>query len=241
MDIADERFGGVSALALDRGVLIALTDSGTVIRFPMPGRGGRALVRDLPAGPGPPQFKVNRDSEALARDPAGRGWWVAFETWNQLWLYDPSFRRAMARVDLGKNRWRRNRGLEAIAAGAEGMLLLPESGREWLRLKGDSLQSYRLQNPFGAIADAARLPDGRLLLVSRDFGLTGIAKHVLVAEERRGDLAVRSIARIALGARDNVEAIAAEPRAGGGTRLWLLTDNDFRPRAPTLLVALDLP
>jgi len=54
-------------------------------------------------------------------------------------------------------------------------------------------------------------------------------------------LAVRSIARIALGARDNVEAIAAEPRAGGGTRLWLLTDNDFRPRAPTLLVALDLP
>ena len=28
---------------------------------------------------------------------------------------------------------------------------------------------------------------------------------------------------------------------GGGTRLWMMTDNDFRPRKATLLVAVDLP
>ena len=75
----DPRFGGVSALAIDRGQLLAVTDSGSVIRLPMPGAGGRATVRDLPAGPGNSSFKSNRDSEALARDPEGRGWWVAFE------------------------------------------------------------------------------------------------------------------------------------------------------------------
>jgi hypothetical protein len=26
-----------------------------------------------------------------------------------------------------------------------------------------------------------------------------------------------------------------------GTRLWLITDNDFRPRKATVLLALDLP
>ena len=68
VEIDDPRFGGVSALALDGEALLALTDSGTVIRFPRPGDGGKAFIRDLPAGPGIPQFKVNRDSEALARD-----------------------------------------------------------------------------------------------------------------------------------------------------------------------------
>ena len=238
--VDDPRFGGVSALAMDGHALLALTDSGSVIRFPQPGRGGRALVRDLPAGPGIPQFKVNRDTEALARDPGGRGWWVAFEHWHQLWLYDPGFRHALARIDLGENRWPANRGIEAMVADPGALLLFPEGGSEWLRLAGNRLRSSRLANPYGYIADAARLPDGRLLLVTRQFGVGGIAKHVAVAERSNGKLGLRSLATLGLGATDNVEAIAAEPLPDG-TRLWLMTDNDFRARAPTYLVALDLP
>ena len=241
VEVDDPRFGGVSALAIDRGALLALTDSGTVIRFPRPGQAGRAFVRDLPAGPGSAERKIDRDSEALARDPAGRGWWVAFEFWHQLWLYDPAFRRPLSRIDLGERGWRDNAGVEAMDFAAGGLLLLPEPGGQWLRLRGRRIEAGRLTNPYGDVADAVRLPDGRLLLVTRRFGLSGIAKHLVEVTEEDGGLSLRHLAALPLGARDNVEAIAAEPRPGGGTRLWLMTDNDFRPRKATLLVALDLP
>lgn len=241
VEVADPRFGGVSALAIDRGKLVALTDSGTVVRLPMPGTPGRAVLHDLGAGPGSPGFKGNRDSEALARDPAGRGWWVAFERSNQLWLYDPGFTRALHRIDFGKRRWRRNKGIEAMIAGSGGLTLFPEGGREWLTVGRDGARSRPLRSRFGNIADAATAPDGRLLLVTRKAGMAGLAKQLVTAEEANdGVLELRSLARLGLGATDNVEAIALEPRPGGA-RLWLMTDNDFRPRAPTYLVALDWP
>ena len=239
--VDDPRFGGVSALAIDGEALLAVTDSGSLIRLPHPGRGNEALVLDLPAGPGIPQFKVNRDSESLVRDPAGRGWWVGFEFWHQLWLYDPGFARALKHIDLGEDRWRANGGLEAIAADSRGLLLFPQSGDEWLHLDGQRLRRHRLVSPFGDLADATRLPDGRLLLVTRKFGLNGLDKHLVWAEEKGGKLNLRRIARLGLGRRDNIEGLAAQPLGQTGARLWLITDNDFRPRAPTLLVALDLP
>jgi hypothetical protein len=241
VQVDDPRFGGVSALTSDGDNLLAVTDSGSIIRLPRPGRGTHALVKDLPAGPGLPQFKVNRDAESLVRDPAGRGWWVAFEFWHQLWLYDAAFGRALERIDLGEDRWRANGGLEAIAADSRGLLLFPQTGKEWLRLDGRHLQQHPLDSPFGDLADAARLPDGRLLLVTRKFALTGLDKHLVLAVKGGGKLSLRPITRIALGARDNVEGLAVQPLGRRGTRLWLITDNDFRPRKATLLIALDLP
>lgn len=241
VDVDDDRFGGVSAVTVDQGSLLALTDSGTVVRLPMPGRPGHAFVHDLGVGPGSAAFKSSRDSEALARDPAGRGWWVAFENWQQLWLYDPKFGTALKRIDLGKRRWRHNRGVEAIIADGDGLTLFPEGGREWLQLSAGQLFVRRLANRLGNIADAVRLPDGRLMLVTRKPGVAGLEKHLVVAQRSTdGGIALRSLAALGLGPFDNVEAIAAEARTGR-TRLWLMTDNDFRARAPTYLVALDLP
>ena len=241
VEVADPRFGGVSALAIDRDRLVALSDSGTVIRFPRPGASGMAFVHDLPEGPGSAGFKSNRDSEAMARDPAGRGWWIAFENWDQLWLYDGGFRKTLRRIDLSGEGWKANRGVEALVADADGMIVFPERGGEWLRLRRGRIDRYRIENRYGFIADAARAPDGRLLLVARKIGLAGLAKRLVAANEgRSGVLDLRSLARLNLGVTDNVEAIAAEPRPRG-TRLWLMTDNDFRPRAPTYLVALDMP
>jgi hypothetical protein len=91
------------------------------------------------------------------------------------------------------------------------------------------------------VADAVRLSDGRVLLVTRQFGMGGITKHLVEARLRDGDLTLWPIAELKLRARDNIEAIAAEPRAVAGTRLWMMTDNDFRPRKATLQVAVDLP
>ena len=241
VEVSDARFGGVSALALKQGNFLALTDSGTLVRFPRPGLSGPAFVSDLGGGPGSADFKSSRDSEALARDPHGKGWWVAFENWHQLRLFGPDFRGTVRRVDLGKERWHHNRGVEALVADGDSLLLFPEGGREWLEIRGTRVARYHLANRFGSISDAVRLPDGRLLLATRKLGLAGLDKHLVVGERGKdGALRLHPIARLRLGALDNIEAMAAEPRAGG-TRLWLMTDNDFRARAPTYLVALDWP
>lgn len=240
VEVADPRFGGVSALALDGGRLVALTDSGTVILLPKPGHDGRALVRDLPAGPGTPGFKYNRDAEALTRDASG-GWWVAFENWNQLWLYDGSFTRSLARIDLGHQRWRENHGVEAMIADGRRLSLFAEDGDQWLEVEGSRLRKHRLSSPFGSISDATRASDGRLLLISRKMALGGLEKRLLEARSTEGRFSLRPLAQLGLDATANVEGIAAEPNMPHGTRLWLITDNDFRPRKATVLLALDLP
>lgn len=241
VEVDDARFGGVSALAIGQSGLLALTDSGTVINLPRPGQGQRAFLRDLPDGPGNPRFKRHRDSEALVRDPQGRGWWVAFEQWHQLWLFDLDFSRALRRVDFGRDRWRANKGIEGMVADRQGLTVFPEPGMEWLRLDAEGAVSRPLANRFGYIAEAARTPDGRLILVARELTLAGLAKRLVFVDEKAGTLALHPLARLELGATANVEAIVAEPGPVAGTRLWLMTDNDFRPRTPTLLVALDLP
>jgi hypothetical protein len=237
--VDDPRFGGISALAAEGGGLLALTDSGTLIRLPRPGRGqDTALVRDLPDGPGSPRFKANRDSEALARDPRGRGWWVAFENRHELWLYDRAFSRALARVRLPARGWRANKGVEAMLSGRDGLLLFHEGGREMFRMGGDAFRRQRLANRFGSLSDAVTAPDDRRLILARRAGLAGLDNRLLILD---GGSSLRLAARLGLGPLDNAEALAAESLGDGGTRLWLMTDNDFRAGTRTLLVAIDLP
>jgi len=239
VEVDDPRFGGVSAVAIDHGRLLALTDSGTLIQLPMPGRGRGAIVRDLPAGPANSGSKINRDSEALARDPAGRGWWVAFEQWHQLWLYDHDFSRALARIDFGRHRWSDNKGIEAMIADDGGLLIFPERGEEWLRIRGKSMEAGHLVSHYGYVSDGVRIPDGTILLVTREMDLAGLAKRLVTVEQEGSSKALRPLARLELGALDNVEAIASEPGINGAIRLWCMTDNDFRRGQRTLLVALD--
>jgi hypothetical protein len=234
----DPRFGGVSALAIDGASLVAVTDAGAVIRFPLPlGDTATAAIKNLPSGPGRPGYKRHRDAEALARDPAGRGWWVAFENHNQLWLYDRDFSRALGRVDFGRRRWPRNEGIEAMVAEPGGLLLLPEAGASVVRIKGTRMRSSPLANPMGRLSEAVRLCDGRTMVIARRARLEGF--HNALVPLLPGDRLGQSI-RLGLGSLDNAEALAAEP-ISNGTRLWLMTDDNFRWPMRTLLVALDLP
>lgn len=233
----DPRFGGLSALAVDGDALLALTDSGVVIRFIPPRRASapiRFVLHDLPAGPGSAWRKAGRDSEALLRDPAGRGWWVAFEGHHSVWLYDRAFGRTRAARRL-RVRWPDNKGGEALVSGAAGAIYaLPEMGGPIVAVAGP--RATIAVPP--AISDAARLPDGRLALLVRRFGARGFASEVVIAA-MRGRAA--NVIRLPLGALDNPEGLAAAPLANGGTRLWIVTDNDFRSWTPTLLIALDMP
>lgn len=233
---ADPRMGGVSALAVDRGGLLALTDSGVTIRLPKPvAARGVAEFRDLPSGPGQSNQKSGRDSEALARDSAGRGWWVAFEHFHSAWLFDRDLRRVIRTVDLSAMGWRSNLGAEGAVSTEEALLLFPESGEEIVRVRDSRIARTALANPSGNLSDASMLPDGRIVVIARTYSPAGFSSRLLLFDKGR----LRPLAKLALGRLDNAEAIAAEPLAGGGTRLWVMTDNDFRRRVPTLLIALD--
>lgn len=238
----DPRLGGVSALALEGDTLIALTDSGAIVRFAKP-RGGsvEALIRELPDGPEDPRFKSRRDSEALVRDPSGRGWWAAFENRNQLWLYDEGFGHALGRIDFGKGRWPRNRGIEGLASAGDALLLFPERGNTVVEVGGSSERTIPIENPAGRISDAARLPTGELLVVNRHLTALGFANSVAVLERTRSGFRYRDRIPLGVSALDNVEALAPERLADGRIRLWLMTDDNFQRPLRTLLIALDWP
>ena len=225
----DRRFGGLSALAVDRGALVALTDSGVVVRFAPPDANERLRItlHDLPGGPGSPLRKSSRDSESLLADAGGRGWWVAFENRHSLWLFDQPFRRVLAQRRLVVD-WSSNRGGEALVADGARVLVLPENG-------GAAVGGAMIA-PAGS-ADATRLPDGRLVVLVRSIGLKGFDNQLRIAAG-----AGKPARRIALdlGALDNMEGIAAAPLPNGGTRLWIVSDDNFRPWMRTLLIALDI-
>jgi hypothetical protein len=229
LSAADPRFGGLSALAVEGGELIALTDSGVVVRFAPPGAGSRLRIalRDLPDGPGSQFRKSGRDSESLLADRNGRGWWVAFENRHALWLFSRDFGRVLEKRPL-KVKWRANRGGEALVQGQAGVMVLPEGG-------GAAAGGDMIAPPW--VSDAARLPDGRLIMLIRRPALRGFDNQLWIASG-----AGRPARRVALdlGMLDNMEGIATAPLPNGGTRLWIVSDNNFRPWMRTLLVALDL-
>ena len=235
----DPRFGGVSSLAIDGGRLVALTDSGALIRF-RPGD-NLASIGELPDGPGSGGFKRNRDSEALVRDSLGRGWWVAFENRHRLWLFDQSFGRALRRIDLGRRGWGDNRGIEGLAMDGDALLLLHEDGDQLLRVTGNRARSIRIAGARGRISEAAAIGPGRYLAVERRLTPMGFRNALVSLEKSGSGYRFGRRIRLPLGPFDNVEALAVERRPDGALRLWLMTDDNFQRPFRTLVIALDWP
>ena len=235
----DPRVGGVSALAVDRGRLLALTDSGVLIRFRPPSE--RAEIGELPDGPGSGRFKRNRDAEALVRDPAGRGWWVAFENRHELWLYDLGFRRALQRIPLGMRGWRANRGIEGAAEEGASLLLVHEKGDSLLRVTGSRARSIAIADARGRISDVAPLGAGQYLAVERRLTPFGFRNALAILDKSGSGYRFGRRIALPLGPLENVEAIAIERLANGKRRLWLMTDDNFQPPLRSLLIALDWP
>lgn len=238
----DPRLGGVSALAVEGDELVAVSDSGVVIRFAKP-KGGAvaASIRELPDGPADPRFKSHRDSESLLSEPLGRGWWVGFENLNQVWLYDREFTRGLGRIDFGRKRWPWNRGIEAMSSDGDALLLLPEAGNEVVEIRGATARTLAIENPAGRISDAARLPTGELLVVNRHLTALGFANALAALARTPSGYRYRWRIRLGVSPFDNVEALAPEQLPDGRIRLWLMTDDNFQRPLRTLLVAIDWP
>ena len=237
----DPRFGGFSALAIDRGRFLAVTDQGVLARFNRPGVGAQSIAMDeLPAGPGDVGRKSNWDSEALVADPSSRGWWVSFETLNQMWLYDRDFRRARLRYDFGKHRWPINFGIEGLATEGNALIMFIEGGAVYRMEDGKASRAAAIGRQW-KFSDAARLPDGRLFAAERTLSLFGFKNAIVFLERARANYRVAIRLPLPTGYFDNIEGIAPEPLANGGTRLWMLTDDNFQRPMRTRLLALDIP
>jgi hypothetical protein len=240
LEAGDRRFGGLSALAIDRHRFLALSDLGAIARFDFPGRSHPMVeLSDLRQGPGPFAKKWGRDAESLARDPHGRGWWVGFEQIHSLWLYDNPFDRAVARVELDQPSWWDNRGAEGLLADNDGLLVTAENGRDAIEIRTPFFT--RVDLSAGAdVADAARAPDGSPWLLLRKKGWQGISQSIAPLLKSREGFRAGPAIPLPKAAFDNFEGMAIEPGPRGGLRFWLVTDDGHRFMARTLLVALDL-
>ena len=236
---ADPRFTGLSALALDHGKLLAVSDRGAVIRFDFPTmQRPTAWLADLRLGPGPWGKKWSRDAESLAPDPKGRGWWIGYEQIHSLWLYDPTFQRAIRSINLNRPDWWDNQGAEGLLAEGDGLLVTGENGRDVMQVSDTAVE--RLPMATGAeVAEAAPAPDGSAWLLLRSKGSNGVSEGI--APLIRDGAGYRSGPAwpVPKDAFDNFEGMAIEARAGGGWRFWLVTDDGHRIMARTLLIALD--
>ncbi len=240
VESSERRLGGLSALAVDGSELLALSDSGVVIRMPKPG-GARSTAhfRDLPDGPGDPRRKSRRDSEALARLADG-DWLVAFENRNQIWRYDPAFRSGRRVVRFANQGWATNRGIEAMAVDRDGGVLAIPEGRGLLIAVRDGVETRPLASEGWTVSDAARMPGGRLLVLLRRITIAGFRNAIGELEPSATGWRIAVRAELPLGPLDNAEGLAAEPLPAGGTRLWIVSDDDFAGYRRTLLLAVDL-
>ena len=219
---------------------MAVSDLGAVVRFDPPSAAGpSARLSDLSQGPGPAGRKTSRDAESLTRDPRGRGWGVGYEQHHSLWLYDQSFRHALAAIRIERPQWWPNGGVEGLVGDGDGLLALAENGREAIRLSNRGQEAVGL-NAGAEIADAGRGPDGRAWLLLRSKGADGIRQEIALLAGSPEGYRIGAKWPVPKAALDNYEGMAVAPRPGGGLRFWLVTDDGHRFRARTLLVALDL-
>jgi hypothetical protein len=254
------RFGGISALHVEGGEAIALSDAGTLLRFALPRAAGPGRVRlvPLPDGPGPATRKSNRDTESFWLD--GRWLWVGFEKHNMVWRYRRADLRASAAArPEPMRRWRGNAGPEAMVRLADGRFLLFGEGMNDNRPDSDAVlfdgdpaepgtpaAALRFRRvPGYRVTDAALLPDGRLLILSRRFAwLEGLSAVLSVADPRGlragATIAGREIARLQPPLTvDNMEALSVTVE-NGRTIVWLASDDNFFPLQRTLLLKFEL-
>lgn len=237
----DSRLGGLSALIIDDGQFLAVSDLGAVIRFDPPSVSmPMASLSDLNVGPGPKGKKWARDAESLVRDPRKRGWWIGYEQRHSLWLYDDQFTRGLAAVDLKRPDWRDNRGAEGLTSHGDGLMVLAENGREAMEIGTGGIA--RLALDAGAeVADAARAPNGSVWLLLRSKSRRGISQGIAPLIREGATFRAGPAWPLPKAAFDNYEGMVIVPLAKGGWRFWLVTDDGHRFMARTLLVALDLP
>jgi hypothetical protein len=256
----DPAFGGFSAIALRGGRAMLLSDGGNMVSFAL--RGGRIEQPRgavLPDGPAIGWDRRDRDSESLALDPARGTAWVGYENDNQIWRYAPDLARVEgAAWPVPMRKWTDNQGAESLVRLRDGRFIAIAERKPTRRLRHAVLFSgdptarttrttafmFRPPDRYDP-SDAAELPDGDLLVLTRRFQypFRFTAKLVRVPRStiRPGGVAegkvIATLSPPIVG--ENCEGLAIT-REHGRTMVWITTDNDVMPWRPTYVMKFRL-
>lgn len=263
--------GGYSGLVVAGDRFTLLSDIGTLLRFrlTLPDRLSDVSIAALPDGPGTGWQKRDRDAEAIAIDPATGTTWIAFENDNEIWRYAAGARRATGSVAPRLMReWSANNGAETLVRMRDGSFVVlaetwrppgepgrwhkPDAPRLGLRYATDPVEDMQRRYSFVYVppvgydpVDATELPDGRMVVLNRAFGVAqGFTAKLTIfdaAELRPGArIRPREIATLAAPTlHDNFEGVAATQERGA-TILWLVSDDNQLPVQRTLLLKFRL-
>ncbi|WP_301091417.1 esterase-like activity of phytase family protein [Sphingomonas sp.] len=258
---SDPAFGGFSALALHDGRAHLLSDGGNLVTLAV--RGG--TVREprghvLRQGPGVGWDRRDRDSESLTLDPRTGRAWVGYETHNQIWRYAPGYGHAERHsAPAAMRRWEPNLGAESLVRLRTGAFLTFAERKPNRRTRhgllftsdptvpGTKPIRFLFQPPDRYDpSDAAELPNGDLLVLTRRFQypFRFTAKLVRISRAHIRPNAVVSGKTVATLAppvlAENAEGLAITQERGE-TMVWIVTDNDAMALRPTYLLKLRWP
>jgi len=248
-----DRLHGLSDLKLAGDDIVAVTDAGDLVRarLALDQRGRLAGLSDLRLrgltdedGRAFPT-KSDGDAESLAITADG-DLVVAFEQQPRIWSYGPLDRlnlrpvaRAVPPVPPG------NAGLEALAAGPDGLRAAAEGGGVW---DCAILLCVEVSAPP---ATPPAVADWRVTSMDRDatgggwFVVERLYREPFDTRARlrrmdpSGRLGPVLVALSLPSTTDNFEGVAAVAGASG-TRLYILSDDNDNPRQRTLLLAFDI-
>ncbi|KTF70363.1 esterase-like activity of phytase family protein [Sphingomonas sp. HT-1] len=261
----DRGFSGFSALQVIGDAFVLVSDRGNVVRFHMGADWRPFDIRfgELPNGPGISAYKGDRDAESLTRDPVTGKFWVGFESHNVIWRFDADFRGERVAFPLEMRGWPANGGPESMARLPDGRFVVigetarpPGEGhrdqREMLLFAGDPTRDAPRPIRLGYVpppgydpSDAVALPDGRLLVLVRRFGLPSLFTVRVELVDLRGAkpgavLRGETIADFAPPFQhDNFEGLAVA-REGDSTVLWMISDDNEQWWQQTLLLKFRL-
>ena len=250
--------GGYSALlALDDATLLAASDAGRVLVLPRPDRPGEgAQVSGFTGLTNDGWIRV--DLESLVRDPRSGTYWAGVEGSNQIVRFAQDRSWSAAAKPRAMADWRNNSGAESLVLLPDGRFLAIEEGEAGrapivLVFEGDPTQVeaayYVSLTGAGNYrpADAAMLPDGRVLVLLRTWAI-GLPPTFSVRLATFDPADIADGAQIALAPlaelaepfpRDNYEGVAVTGSVDGDWAVWLISDDNFASFQRSLLLKLD--
>ena len=253
----DHNFGNFSGLAQAGGALVTVSDRGGVMWFSRPDRRGpwqTRLTRLVSA-----DWRTHphyTDAESVAVGPGTGNLLVGYEDAAAMERFsdDLAVRTLIPLPVLSE--WPPNQGPEAMTRLADGRtVMIGEAYAQWfdrtrhtgLIFPGEPRPNeaparFELRMPPGyRPCELAQMPDGRLLVLGRNFSFAGFRSLIGIfapSDVRRGAaITPRVIARIDdPRIRDNYEGMTITREPDGSSAIWLISDSNAMVWAQRTLV-----
>jgi hypothetical protein len=254
-------FGGLSALHASGGALTLVSDKGALVRLGVDPASEEwtGTVSPLPPKCGASTMKDDNDTESLVSDGQSGALWVGYEARNVICrIAGAAVGGSGVVAPAVMQHWASTSGPETMVRRRDGSFLVFQEKPVGLgglgevvafsrdpTAKGSKSTVMHYRPPTGFLpVDAAELPDGRLLVLSRRFALpfqftSRISlvpfDRVQPGKELKGPILARiDDPRIT----DNFEGLSIE-RLDDRLILWLVSDDNFMKAQRTILLRLE--